>query len=200
MTNTGQGNSVHSQFKCQDKNSPSHRNSYSSLVCSRIHSFFDIQFYFLEGSGPQLACPQVQGLAGSVAQGVTGVTGRGKGWESRRAGITERTRAHSFSRRCWGGGKWNMDYIFLCWGAERVACTRCGVEYVSIILCQTQKIPPGQGYVLFVPVLSLNRVSHLCFARVGLRIDTGFFCVSGISRIIPAQRNVFVITQHVYLE
>jgi len=72
-----------------------------------------------------------------------------------------------------------MVSIFLCWGAERVACTRCGVEYVSIILCQTLKISPGPGYVLFVPVLSLKRVSHLCFARVGLRIGTGFFVCPG---------------------
>ena len=52
------------------------------------------------------------------------------------------------------------------------------LEYVSIILCQTPKISPGPGYVLFVSVLSLDCVSHMCFARVGLRIDTGFLCVT----------------------
>jgi hypothetical protein len=52
-----------------------------------------------------------------------------------------------------------------------------GLSMLASYYVKPQKFHPGPGYVLFVSVLSLDCVSHMCFARVGLRIGTGFLFV-----------------------
>ena len=148
---------------------------FSNFKCA-VHTILASYYVDCFGPvGPQRTCPQVQGLAGSVTQGVWELGDIGRDWESRRAGIPERTRAHSFFRGRRSGTKWNMG--FFCVEAPCASRARAGLEYVSIILCQTQKISPGPGVRLICSCLIFGSCFILCVARVGLRIGTGFLFV-----------------------
>ena len=129
-------------------------------------------FGWFDFSGPHRTCPQVQGLVGSVTQGVSGLGDIGRGWDPKRAG---RTLAQSRRSRGGSGGKWNMG--FFCVEAPCASRARAGLEYVSIILCQTQKISPGPGVRLICSCLIFGSCFILCVARVGLRIGPGFLFV-----------------------
>lgn len=140
--------------------------------------------------GPQRTCPQVQGLVGSVTQGVWGLGDIGRDWESRRAGIPERTRAHSFLKRSWGGEKWNMEFIFFELGRRARRVHALDLSMLASYYVKPQKFHPGPGYVLFVPVLSLVCVSY-CVLPVSVSGSARDFCLSQISRIIPSPTKRF---------
>ena len=145
--------------------------------------------------GPQRTCPQVQDLVGSVTQGVSGLGDIGRGWDPKRA---ELTLAHSRRSRGGSGGKWNMG-IF-CVEAPCASRARAGLEYVSIILCQTPKISPGPGVRFVCSCLIFGMCFSYVFCPCWSPDRHGIFVCPRFSRITSAQRKPFVITQHVYLE